>query len=159
MATIIGAFVVVYCASVGILSSLYYLESKEKKRLGNELILMWDERREALDQLEKEKTAVNYLLSEIAKLPSTVVAPTEEGKSVSKRLKEAAALTVQQGKLDVRKGNDELHEFHNIELQKLTILKTILKDGFDPKIVIRYNNAEQEMPLSVYVAQMQKSLN
>jgi len=48
---------------------------------------------------------------------------------------------------------------HNeLELEKLTVLKSILADGFDPVITIRFNTGDQEMLLSNYVQSITKGL-
>lgn len=112
----------------------------------------------------QEDELTNKLIQELSKLskPEQTKLLTEgelsSKETVSKRLKQAAELTLQQNRLSV-KNDDELHAFHNLELEKLTILKTIINDGFDPLIVIRYTNGEQEVRLSNYINQMQKGLN
>jgi Tfp pilus assembly protein PilN len=78
--------------------------------------------------------------------------------SVKERLRKAVEITVKQQKIDVRKGPDFVMQHNELELEKLTVLRTILKDGFDPVITIRYSNGDQEMPLSSYLQTIEKGL-
>lgn len=78
--------------------------------------------------------------------------------SVKDRLKRAVEITLLQQKIDTRQGPDFVVQHNELELEKLTVLKTILADGFDPLITIRYNTGEQEMLLSAYVQSITKGL-
>ena len=78
--------------------------------------------------------------------------------SVKERLRKAVELTALQAKIDTRKGPDFIMQHNELELEKLSVLKTILADGFDPVITIRYNTGEQEMHLSAYIQSLTKGL-
>ena len=78
--------------------------------------------------------------------------------SVKDRLRKAVELTAKQAKIDTRKGPEFVLEHNELELEKLSVLKTILADGFDPVITIRYNTGEQEMLLSAYIQSITKGL-
>lgn len=78
--------------------------------------------------------------------------------SVKERLRKAVELTAKQQKIDQRQGPEMIMAHNELELEKLTVLRTILADGFDPVITIRYSNGEQEMPLSHYIQTIQKGL-
>lgn len=86
--------------------------------------------------------------------------PSDSGASLSvkERLRKAVELTAKQAKIDTRKGPDFILEHNELELEKLSVLKTILADGFDPLITIRYSSGEQEMLLSTYVQSISKAL-
>jgi hypothetical protein len=89
--------------------------------------------------------------------PPPVEQPTTK-LSVKDRLKKAVDITAKQSLLDARKGPEFVMQFNELELEKLSVLKTILADGFDPLIVIRYNTGDQEMLLSSYVQTITKGL-
>lgn len=94
------------------------------------------------------------------KQPTTPQVPTDPtvNSSVKDRLRKAIELTAKQAKIDTRKGPEFILEHNELELEKLSVLKTILADGFDPVITIRYNTGEQEMRLSAYVQSITKGL-
>lgn len=83
---------------------------------------------------------------------------TDPSATIQDRLKRAGELTVKQSKIDTRRGHEFLMQHNELELEKLVVLKTILADGFDPVITIRYNTGDQEMPLSAYVESINKVL-
>lgn len=78
--------------------------------------------------------------------------------SVKERLRKAVELTSKQSKIDTKQGPEFIMQHNELELEKLAVLKTILADGFDPVITIRYNSGEQEMLLSAYVQSISKGL-
>jgi hypothetical protein len=119
---------------------------------------------------EQQKVAAEMLQNSITELvkrrgqqpppplPSPQANGTSVDASVKERLRKAVELTTKQAKIDTKKG-PEFIEAHNVlELEKLSVLKTILADGFDPVITIRYNTGEQEMLLSSYVQSISKGL-
>jgi hypothetical protein len=73
-------------------------------------------------------------------------------------LRKAVELTAKQSKIDAHKGPEHLMQHNELELEKLTVLKSILADGFDPVITIRFNTGDQEMLLSNYVQSITKGL-
>ncbi len=128
------------------------------------------EMEEVVKQIEAQQKAAAEMLqnsiNEIVKrrqggaLPAPVAQATDPSTSptVKERLRKAVELTSKQAKIDVKQ-SPELQEAHNeLELEKLSVLKTILADGYDPVITIRYNTGEQEMLLSAYVQSISKGL-
>jgi len=88
-----------------------------------------------------------------------VLPPLNPADTVQARLRKAIEITLKQNKLNI-KTNDEQMLLHNeLELEKFNLLRTILLDGFNPMITIRYSSGEQEMLLSSYIENMQKNLN
>lgn len=119
-----------------------------------------------LKQLEKRKAeATARLNTALEKLKESTAALTQAqtpalpGDTVKDRLRKAVEITIKQSSLDVRGDHDKKHEYNNLELEKLTILKSILADGHDPHITIRYDSGDREMLLSTYVQSLQRSLN
>ena len=78
--------------------------------------------------------------------------------SVKDRLKKAGELTFEQSKIDTRLGHEFVMKHNELELEKLIVLKTILADGFDPIVTIRFNSGDKEMTLSAYVESINKGL-
>lgn len=78
--------------------------------------------------------------------------------SVKERLRKAVEITSKQSKIDTKKGPEFLTLHNELELEKLSVLKTILADGFDPVITIRFNTGDQEMLLSAYIQSINKGL-
>ena len=109
--------------------------------------------RQLVDQIKKNRE--NSTLRPPPPPPLT----QQPADSVKERLRKAIDITLRQSTINVKGDNEKLLEYNNLELEKLSILKTILADGFDPPITIRYNTGDQEMPLSSYIASMQKLLH
>jgi H+/gluconate symporter-like permease len=83
---------------------------------------------------------------------------TDKLLSIQKRLKEADEIAVKQNKIDTRLGPNFVMQFNELELQKLSVLKSVITDGFDPIITIVYGSGPREMLLSTYVQSIQKGL-
>jgi len=111
---------------------------------------------------EALQTSINELVKrrQVAPQPAPVTQPKDPKvePSVKERLKQAVELTAKQNKLNVKNGPVEQTEFNELELKKLSILKTILADGLDPVITIRYSTGEQDMLLSNYIQSITKGL-
>lgn len=114
-----------------------------------------------MHQLKKARQARNKLVSEIAKKAQDL---EEKKDSIKNRLKEAARIAQEQLELRAqaelpsmnaahsRYKNGLVYEIRELERQKIDILKTIIKDGFDPMItVINEAGAREEIPLSAYI--------
>lgn len=121
--------------------------------------------------LEEQQEAANAMLqnsiAELAKRRAQVTQPAVAPQapanpnisaSVKTRLRKAVELTSKQAKIDVRMGPEFVMQHNELELEKLALLKTILADGYDPVITIRYNTGDQEMLLSTYVQSINKGL-
>jgi hypothetical protein len=117
-----------------------------------------DERRERKEAENKQsqREQAQQLLQDILQRGKQAEAGSN---SVKERLRQAADITAQQNQIDVRKGNDQVLMHNNLELQKLSILNSILADGFDPVVAIRIGEGGQELPLSKYVSSIKKNLH
>jgi hypothetical protein len=118
---------------------------------------------------EQQKAAAEALQNTLADLiarrtpnkqPNAPAVSAEQNvsASVKDRLRKAVEITGRQARIDVRQGPDFVMQHNELELEKLSILKTILADGFDPVITIRYSSGEQETLLSTYVQSISKGL-
>jgi hypothetical protein len=82
----------------------------------------------------------------------------QKAASILERLKEADEISIKQNKIDTRQGPDFVMQYNELNLQKLSLLKRIIADGFDPVVTIRYNSSNEEMLLSTYVETIKKGL-
>lgn len=90
-----------------------------------------------------------------AKVPTAESAT--EG-SVKDRLRRAVELTAQQNKIDRKKGPEFIMQHNELELEKLSVLKSIIADGFDPVITIRFQTGDEDMLLSNYIQSITRGL-
>lgn len=117
-----------------------------------------------LKMLAEEQEQANLRLQETLKLLQRRQIKTPQAQkidpasTIQDRLKKAGELTVKQSKIDTRLGHESIMQHNELELEKLVVLKTILADGFDPVITIRYNSGDREMALSAYVESINKVL-
>jgi hypothetical protein len=109
------------------------------------------EMEDAVKLIEEQQVTAPTVAPQVAQ-DSSVAA------SVKERLRKAVELTAKQSKLDVKKGHEFVMQHNELELEKLAVLKSILADGFDPVITIRFNTGDQEMLLSNYVQSITKGL-
>lgn len=122
---------------------------------------------------ESQKAAAEALQKSIAELvkrrtaPQAAAAPVSTPQvpidpnvsvSVKERLRKAVEITAKQSKIDTKKGPEFVMQHNELELEKLAVLKTILADGYDPLVTIRYNTGDQEMLLSAYIQSISKGL-
>ncbi len=120
------------------------------KKNEQELQIATDTARRSLQELIK---------TTLAAATPTTSANENNSLSVKDRLRKAVEIATQQSKINTKKDPESLVQHNELELEKLTILRTILKDGFDPIITIRQNTGSQEeMPLSEYVQSIAKGL-
>lgn len=140
-----------------------YISAKEKLEAAEKAKKAYEE--EMLkQQLEREKAL--QMITEIIKRrqqaqaipPAPVSSDPNVAASVKDRLRKAVEITTKQAKIDIKKGPVEQLEYNELELEKFNVLKTIIADGFDPLITIRYNTGDQEMLLSAYIQSIQKGL-
>lgn len=99
--------------------------------------------------------AREYLTSVLQGKASGAVAP--EPPAWKKLLSQAITITSKQTKLD-KKNTEDLIIYNELELEKLGLLKSIIAEGQDPVITIRYNTGDEQMTLSQYVAEISKGL-
>ena len=78
--------------------------------------------------------------------------------TVKERLRRAVELTAQQSKINVNQGPEFTMQHNELELEKLCVLKSIIADGFDPVITIRFNTGDKDMLLSNYIQSISKGL-
>lgn len=117
-----------------------------------------EQQKKAQDILEQTISDIVKRRQQAAQPKAQVSTDSNVSNSVKDRLRKAVEITLEQAKIDVRKGPDFIVQHNELELEKLTVLKTILADGFDPLITIRYNTGEQEMLLSTYIQSITKGL-
>lgn len=120
-----------------------------------------EEQKKAADMLQNSITELikrRQATQQVAAPPAPQVTDPNITSSIKERLRKAAELTLKQGKLDPKKGPEFQMQHNELELEKLAVLKTILAEGFDPVITIRYNTGDQEMLLSAYVQSISKGL-
>lgn len=116
----------------------------------------------ALDEQQKLATdalqnSLTELLQRRAAKPTKDTA-TGDTASVKERLRRAVELTALQTKINKNMGPEFVMQHNELELEKLTVLKSILADGFDPVITIRFNTGDEEMLLSSYIQSITKGL-
>lgn len=111
-------------------------------------------------------------MDEINTTALTSVKNSDKGNSIKDRLMQAARLCETQNELRAqaelpsknslhsRHKNGLIKEVQDLEAQKISILKTVLGDGFDPMItVIKEGGVTEEILLSTYVIQSEEILN
>lgn len=126
------------------------VKAVEEQKLAEERL------RASLTELAKSRQ-VNQKVTLPTSVPQAPIDP-ELTLSVQDRLRKAVALTAKQSKIDITRGPEFIMQHNELELEKLVVLKTILADGFDPVITIRFNTVDQEMPLSAYVQSIGRGL-
>ena len=165
------------CFVAGIIATLttlvvwaWYLGMQERIRHAEAAKKEMEDAIIAIEAQQKEAAAA--LQSSIAELvkrrtqnqqvappaPSPVPMDPNVSASVKERLRKAVELTSKQSKINVRNGPEFVMAHNELELEKLAVLKTILADGYDPVITIRYNTGDQEMLLSAYIQSISKGL-
>lgn len=132
-------------------------EAVRDEEMAQKYIKMLTEEQEIANQ-RLQDTFADLLKRRQPKPPPPQMQETDPSATIQDRLKRAGELTVKQSKIDTRKGHEYVMQHNELELEKLVVLKTILADGFDPVITIRYNTGDQEMPLSAYVESINKVL-
>jgi hypothetical protein len=150
--------------TVGVLIAwAWYLKMQDRVSAAE---LSKKEMQETLDAAIEEQrvAAARALQNSLAELKSRVRQPPPQSQqqdgaaSVKDRLRKAVELTAKQSKIEANKGPEHQMQHNELELEKLTVLKSILADGFDPVITIRFNTGDQEMLLSNYVQSITKGL-
>lgn len=131
-----------------------FAESAQKQM--EEAILLAEQQRQ-LAEAELQNKVAELLRKRQAK-STEAVSQYDTAATVKDRLRKAGELTAKQSKIDVNRGPESVMQHNELELEKLTVLKSILADGFDPVITIRYNTGDQEMLLSNYVQSITKGL-
>jgi hypothetical protein len=96
----------------------------------------------------------------------------EKSQTIRQRLAEAGRIADEQAQLRAmaempsknslhsRHKNNLVGQLFELEAQKISILKTVLGEGFDPMItILRDGGVQEEISLSQYVAQAEESMN
>lgn len=105
-----------------------------------------------IDAAEKAKAELDNLIARVHEQVTQ--------SSVEARLRQAMEITLKQAQLKLNTGDQEqLMMYNNLELEKITLLQGILKEGHDPVITIRFSKGDEKMPLSKYIASLQKNLH
>lgn len=123
-----------------------------------------------LIKFRKLKNSVLSKIKEAQKSDSNSLDPDKRA-SIKERLIQAAKLAEQQlelraqaempskNSLHSRYKNTIISKIQDLELEKISILKTILGDGFDPNIVIvREGGVREEISLSQYLVEAEGAL-
>lgn len=122
------------------------------------------EAEEAKRQLdEQQRQAVEAIQNSLAELAQRrnkqpKVTPVDDNASVKDRLRRAVELTALQSRINKNMGPEFVMQHNELELEKLTVLKSIIADGFDPIITIRFNTGDEDMLLSSYIQSITKGL-
>lgn len=165
----------VLCFVLGVISTLavllvwaYYLRMQDRVARAEAAKKEMEDAIRAFE--EQQKLAAEALQNSITELVKRRTAtqpaqpapqmPQDPGitASVKERLRKAVELTAKQSKIDTKKGHEFVMQHNELELEKLAVLKSILADGFDPLITIRFDRGDQEMLLSTYVQSLNKGL-
>lgn len=139
----------------------YNLAKKEQKRQEEENLKLQQQQDEQAKRIYETVKQARADLARAKNALATAATTSQAAQpdTVQTRLRKAIDITLKQVHIDTRASHDNKLEYNNLELEKLAILKTILADGFDPPITIRFDSGDREMLLSNYVASLQKSLN
>jgi len=134
----------------------------ERKEMEDAIKAVEAQQKEAAEQLQKSiaelvKRRQAHQQAAQAPAPQVPIDPNVAA-SVKERLRKAVELTARQSKIDTKRGPEFVMHHNELELEKLAVLKTILADGFDPLITIRFDRGDQEMLLSAYVQSISKGL-
>lgn len=118
------------------------------------------------------KDPLDKLKDKVAKVTEADLLSAEKGQSIRERLDQAQRLAEEQAQLRAMAempSKNALHSRHKnaivgqvfeLEAQKISILKTVLGDGFDPIItVLREGGVQEQLSLSEYVAQAEVTMN
>ncbi len=124
-------------------------------------------------KLEKnKKELIKKLKEKVQSESAKVITEVEKMQSIKDRLVKATTIADQQNALRAqaempsknslhsRFKNDIILQIQDLEAQKLSILRTILAEGYDPIItVFREGGVKEEIHLSEYVTQAEATLN
>ena len=109
--------------------------------------------------------SLQTLLEEFAKIraqsqkkANSSTATPNVNTSVKERLRLAVELTAQQNKIDRKKGPEFTMQHNELELEKLSVLKSIVADGFDTVITIRFSTGDEDVLLSNYIQSITRGL-
>ena len=156
----------VLCFAFGVITTLVvlmgwarYLDMKERAETAEKA--KHDLEANAKAQDEQQQLAAEALqksLAEILQRRANKDATRGENSSVKDRLRRAVELTALQSKINRNHGPEFLMQHNELELEKLSVLKSIIADGYDPVITIRFNTGDEDMLLSNYIQSITKGL-
>lgn len=149
----------------GLMAWGWYVGMKERIRIAEQHAADMEQ---AIKKVETDQQAaadaLQQAIAEMVKRRQAAAPPAPTAKdpsasaSVKDRLRKAVEITAKQSKIDPKKSPEFQMQHNELELEKLAVLKTILADGFDPVITIRYDNGPQDMLLSSYIESITKGL-
>lgn len=163
----------VFCFTAGVLLTIgalvvwaWYLKMQDrlaaaeqsKRDLENAIQAIEEQQKMAANALQNNLTELIRRRSQNLAAASPQAQGTNVAATVKERLRKAVELTGKQAKIDIHKGPEFVMQHNELELEKLSVLKSILADGFDPVITIRYNTGDQDMLLSSYIQSISKGL-
>lgn len=158
----------VLCFAFGVVTTIvalgiwaFSVQKKERKEAAEKTKRDAEKAQKELD--EQQKLATEALQSSLAerlnRRTQKSKAPADtDSSTVKERLRRAVELTAQQSKINRNNGPDFVMQHNELELEKLSVLKSIIADGFDPVITIRFNTGDQDMLLSNYIQSISKGL-
>lgn len=139
-----------------------YIEATEKaqKDFEESQKVLDEQQKLATDELQKsiEELLRHRRHPQKQKATDLTTTDTTDSPSVKERLRQAIELTAKQSKINRNQGPKFAMQHNELELEKLCVLKSIIVDGFDPIITIRFNSGDQDMLLSNYIQSISKGL-
>jgi flagellar motility protein MotE (MotC chaperone) len=159
----------VLCFAFGVVTTIAvlvgwvrYMNLKEAKNFAEIAKKNAEEAQKALDEQQRlaAETLQNSLTELLQRRQKQKATDTEltDTATVKERLRRAVELTAKQSKINVNQGPDFVMQHNELELEKLCVLKSIIADGFDPVITIRFNTGDRDMLLSNYIQSLSKGL-
>jgi hypothetical protein len=144
MMMLLGVMVGVILTVGGLIVASYYVTNKAKKAA-------------KAAEAEKKRNA-DAAVADLQTVLTQIQAMQQQG-SLNDRLRRAMEITSRQSEIDLRGGEEQILLYNNLELEKLHLLKTILKEGHNPLITVRYATGDKRVSLSDYVTSIQNTLN
>jgi len=136
-----------------------YLSMKERAEVAEKAKADVETSLQGLYEQQKQASeALQNTFAELLHKRAQKQHPIDDDSSVKERLRRAVELTALQTKINKNLGPELAMQHNELELEKLSVLKSIIADGFDPLITIRFNTGEEEMLLSSYIQSITKGL-
>ncbi len=154
----------VVTGAAGLVGWVFHVEKKNHKKAAEQAQRDAEEAQKILVEQQQVDTAALQNLTELLqqrrspKKKAPVETDSTDSPTVKERLRRAVELTAQQSKINRNNGPDFIMQHNELELEKLTVLKSIIADGFDPVITIRFSSGDQDMLLSNYIQSISKGL-
>lgn len=115
--------------------------------------------KESADKMDATARELSQLLTSLSTIEDIITSPPVKQPTVQDFLDRAMQITTEQSRIAVNDTTDKLHQYNNLELEKLNLLREVLAHGHDPVITIRYPTGDKKLSLSDYVSSIQKKLH